>query len=217
MKKLILLTLALISATLSAEPLCLIKDGKFTRKGYWLREVKNAVESADGVAFNGKDSAVWIKLNKFGENIQEFSVVADIVIDELPAKGTAAIVNRPGYHNLFGIDNFGRIHYSIYGADKTTRVVSYSKTKFKAGDKAHIAAVIEKVEENEFDIILYIDGVEESRTTIYRAIFPYNRDNFYLGSLKMNAPQEVLFCGKIINMYVAEEALDEDTIIELKK
>ena len=96
----------------------------------------------------------------------------------MPAKGTAAIVNRPGYHNLLGVDNIGRICYSIYGADKATRQVLYSKTKVKAGDKIQIASVIEKVDEEEFDIILYINGVDESRKTMYRAIFPYNRDNF---------------------------------------
>lgn len=216
MKKIMFLLFAMATLTLAAEPLCLIENGKFTRKGYWLRELQNAVESADGVTFNGKDTAVWIKLNKFAENIQEFSIVANIVVDELPAKGTAAIVNRPGYHNLFGVDNLGRIHYSIYGADKATRQVLYSKTKVKAGDKIQIASVIEKVDEEEFDIILYINGVEESRKTMYRAIFPYNRDNFHIGSLSMKIQPGTLFCGKIINMYVAEEALDEDTIVGLK-
>ena len=109
MKKFMFMLLAMATITLAAEPLCVIKNGKFTRKGYWLRDSQNIIESDAGAIFNGKDSVAWIKLNKFGENIQEFSVVANIVVDALPAKGTAAIVNRPGYHNLLGVDNIGRI------------------------------------------------------------------------------------------------------------
>ena len=88
---------------------------------------------------------------------------------------------------------------------------SFENTSYSDG-----FGIFNKVDEEEFDIILYINGVEESRKTMYRAIFPYNRDNFYIGSLTMNTQQGVLFCGKIINMYVAEEALDEDTIVGLK-
>ncbi|MBR7128443.1 MAG: hypothetical protein IKD09_07635 [Lentisphaeria bacterium] len=216
MKKLILLTLALISATLSADPLCVIKDGKFTQKGYWLREVKNTVESADGVVFNGQDAAAWIKLNKFNAEMKEFSIVADVIIDKLPEKGNMSIACRRGYHNILGIDNLGRVNYSIYAADKTTRLLLYSKTKCKVGEKIQIAAVIENIDESEYDVILYVNGIEENRKTLYRQIYPYNRDYFYVGAIGLKAEEGFLFNGKILNMYVAEEALDEETIAELK-
>lgn len=185
--------------------LCVIRNGSFTRNGYWLRQKQNVRESAEGVEFNGKNSVVWIKLNKFTVPMKSFSVLADIKVDALPAKGVMNIAIRPGYHNALAIDSQGRVCFSAYGRDKSRQIV-FSKTKLKIGEKVSVGGVVEEVENGEYDIILYVNGSEEGRATLYNNLFNYDRDYFYLGAVNLDANQE-LFKGRILNLWVAEKAV----------
>lgn len=216
MKRLLILFSAFfLLSTILAEPLCIIKNGNFTRNGYWLRKEQNTISSPQGVVFNGKDAAIWIKLNKFSAQMRNFSVIADVIIDALPEKGTVSIAARPGYHNVLGIDPNGRVNLSVYANDKKTRKIIDSKNKVKIGEKVRLAGVIEKISDSEYDLVLYINGKEEKRATLYQEIFPYDRDYFYVGAVNLSS-DGLFFKGKILNMWVAETALPQHEINALK-
>lgn len=192
-----------------------IRNGNFTRRGYWLRQEQQVTPGVNGVAFNGKDSVVWIKLNKFQPPIQSFSLVAEVTVAQLPANGTAVIAARPGYHNILGVDATGRVSFSIYGQDKKSRKLLYSRTKVTPGTAYRIAAVIERIGEGEYDLSLYVNGVREGHETLYQEIYNYDRDYFYLGAIgfKHTGP---FFHGAIKNLWVAPAGLDKAAMDALK-
>lgn len=204
-----------VSAVTAADALCIIRNGAFTRSGYWLRRERNTPASPEGVVFNGKDSVVWIKLNKFSTPMRSFSVAAELVIDELPATGTACIAVRPGYHNIFGIDSTGRVNFSVYAADRKSRQVVFSRTKLKPGERVRLAGVLERIDDGEYDVVLYVNEVAEGKATLYGEPFPYDQDYFYLGGVGMKQ-EGMFFRGKILNLWAAESGLSRDEINRLK-
>ena len=179
-----------VSAVTAADALCIIRNGAFTRSGYWLRRERNTPASPEGVVFNGKDSVVWIKLNKFSTPMRSFSVAAELVIDELPATGTACI-------------------------DRKSRQVVFSRTKLKPGERVRLAGVLERIDDGEYDVVLYVNEVAEGKATLYGEPFPYDRDYFYLGGVGMKQ-EGMFFRGKILNLWAAESGLSRDEINRLK-
>lgn len=131
------------------------------------------------------------------------SFIADVTATGLPEKGLMTLVSRTGCNNTLGIDANGRVVMTMWYADRKTQNHVLSKTRLKAGEKAHIAATIEE-EKGQTTLRLYINGRQEAVRTTPQRPFPYS-SRLLIGSK---------FRGEIGNLFWADGCLSE---AELRK
>lgn len=146
----------------------LIRNGAVVSGQRGVRIIANTTQARpnEPLAFHG-DAAPGIRLT-VPQQGNSMSFIADVTATGLPEKGLMTLVSRTGCNNTLGIDANGRVVMTMWYADRKTQNHVLSKTRLKAGEKAHIAATIEE-EKGQTTLRLYINGRQEAvRTTPQR-------------------------------------------------
>jgi len=144
-----------------------------------------------------------------------FTVVADITVTALPESGMAAIVARPGFHQLLGLNANGTFCLTLWGADKKTFRAANSHLRAVCGQSYRVAGVIERIDESEYDLILYVNGREEGRAVLECAVYPYS-GTVLVGGTAVSGPHAMPFSGIITNLWLCPTAMNETAIAALK-
>lgn len=181
----------------------LIRNGAVVSGQKGVRIIANTTQARpnEPLAFHG-DAAPGIRLT-VPQQGNSMSFIADVTATGLPEKGLMTLVSRTGCNNTLGIDANGRVVMTMWYADRKTQNHVLSKTRLKAGEKAHIAATIEE-EKGQTTLRLYINGRQEAVRTTPQRPFPYS-SRLLIGSK---------FRGEIGNLFWADGCLSE---AELRK
>lgn len=169
------------------------------------------VERRDGMlGFNGRDSVLGLKLP---ETPGAFTVVADVLLPELPEK-SGAIFSRPGFHNMMEVAPDGRLRFTIFGADKKRFRSARSETLMLPGVPFRVAGAVEPGDGGAL-LTIYVNGVEAGRARLEGPVYPYG-DTLTVGCAAPAGKHMAPLAVGIRNLWVFNRALDGRETLELE-
>jgi len=202
---------------LAAERIFVLKDGVLEaspkvvelvkREGGALGEEANRVNEK-------KEAFLWLRLAQ-GRTLKSLTFAVELKLDALPA-ANSGLISRPGFHNVLSVRKDGAFSFAIWGRDKKTYCETISRTRAKPGVEYSVVGVVERIDDDEYELAVYVNGKEESRATLGCPAMQYGSDMFIGAAAFSNGTAALPFNGDILGASVYDGALDDDEIAGLE-